>query len=204
VVRFALLLVSIVAAVAAAGCGGGSGAAAQGDTSPFRSRFAGAELSPPKQLADFALHDQQGDVVSFSSERGKVVLVTFLYTKCPDVCPLIAANLNEALRQLGSDRDSVRVLAVSVDPKGDTPKAVRLYAKRHRLLPEFHYLTGSHAELAEVWADYGVTAVERDPELIDHSAYTLLVDRKGLGRAIFDAAARPKAIVHDVRLLLAG
>jgi protein SCO1 len=201
--RLLLLLASVVLAVVA-GCGGtGGSAAAQEDASPFRSEFEGAEFGTPKQLADFALRDQRGDVVRFSSQQGKVVLVTFLYTNCPDVCPLIAENLNGALRELGSDRDSVRVLAVSVDPQGDTPKRVRSYARRHHLQPEFHYLIGSQQELSPVWKAYDVTAIARNPELVDHSAFTLLVDRKGLARAVYDATVRSKAVVHDVRLLLA-
>jgi protein SCO1 len=201
--RFLLVLASIIALAAVAGCGGESKSSAQNDTNPFRSRFEGAEFGTPKQLADFALRDQRGDIVRFSSQRGKVVLVTFLYTNCPDVCPLIAENLNGALRELGADRDSVRVLAVSVDPHGDTPKAVRSYARLHHLLPEFHYLIGSQQDLLPVWKAYDVTAVARNPELVDHSAFTLLVDREGLGRAVFDATVRSKAVVHDVRLLLA-
>jgi protein SCO1 len=204
VLRFPLVLVSIVAAVAAASCGGGGDSPAQKDATPFRSRFSGAEFGSPKRLADFALRDQHGELIRFSAERGKVVLVTFLYTNCPDVCPLIAANLNGALRELGSDRESVRVLAVSVDPEGDTPASVRAYARKHRLLPEFHYLIGKRSELEPVWKAYGVSAVARDPELVDHSAFTLLVDRKGLARVLFDAAVQSKAVAHDVRLLLAG
>lgn len=201
--RFLLILASLTALAALAGCGGESNSSAQNDTNPFRSRFEGAELSPPRQLADFALHDQNGEPIRFSEQRGKVVLVTFLYTNCPDVCPLIAENLNGALRELGPGRDSVRVLAVSVDPKGDTPEAVRVYARQHHLLPEFHYLIGDLKELEPVWRAYGITAVERDPELIDHSAITFLADREGVARAVFDATVRSKAVVHDVRLLLA-
>lgn len=175
--RRAFLVVPILALLVA-GCGGGSGSAAQDGASPFRSRFEGADFGSPKQLADFALREQRGELVRLSSRRGKVVLVTFLYTECPDVCPVIADNLNLALRELGSDRESVRVLAVS--------------------------LVGTREELEPVWKAYGVTAVARNPELVDHSSFTLLVDRQGLGRAVFDAAARPNAFVHDVRLLLAG
>jgi protein SCO1 len=201
--RFLLVLASIIALATVAGCGGEANSSAQNDTNPFGSRFEGAEFGTPKQLADFALRDQRGDIVRLSSQRGKVVLVTFLYTNCPDVCPLIAENLNGALRELGPDRASVRVLAVSVDPHGDTPKAVRSYARRHHLLPEFHYLIGSQQDLLPVWKAYDVTAVARNPELVDHSAFTLLVDREGVGRAVFDATVRSKAVVHDVRLLLA-
>jgi protein SCO1 len=197
----ALPLLALLLAVAA-GCGGANEPA--GDASPLRSRFEGARLSSPRQTGDFALHDQRGELIRFSSQRGKVLLVTFLYTSCPDVCPLIADNLNSSLRALGAEEGEVRVLAVSVDPKGDTPAAVRAYSRRHRLLPEFHYLIGTRRELERVWTEYGVMAVARDPELVDHSAYTLLVDREGRGRVVFDAAARPREIAHDVRLLLAS
>ena len=99
---------------------------------------------------------------------------------------------------LGPKRDDVRVLAVSVDPEGDTPKAVDAYAKAHHLLPEFHYLVGSRHELNEVWKAYDVAAVASDPELVDHTAYTMLVDASGDGRVIYDSQVKAKAVVHDV------
>jgi protein SCO1 len=165
-------------------------------------RFAGGELSPPRALPDFTLHDQSGEKVGMAAQRGKLVLLTFLYTHCPDVCPLIAQNLNQGLRMLGPARDDVRVLAVSVDPEGDTPKSVHAFAKAHHLLPQFHYLTGSRAELTKVWKAYDVAAVARDPELVDHSAYTMLVDRSGQGRVIYDSQVKAADVVHDVKLLL--
>ena len=72
------------------------------------------------------------------------MLVTFIYTHCPDVCPLITSNLNTVLRTLGP-KGNVEVLAVSVDPKGDTPAAVRAYEKSKHLEPSFHYLIGTRA-----------------------------------------------------------
>jgi protein SCO1/2 len=128
--------------------------------------------------------------------------VTFLYTNCPDVCPLIASNLNAALRELGPQRKEVRVLAVSVDPKGDTPAAVRAYARAHRLVPQFRYLTGTPAELRRVWARYDVLAVARKPDLVDHVAYTVLVDREGKRRVVYDSQVRALQVVHDLRVLL--
>ena len=166
------------------------------------SSFAGGELNPPQPSPDFTLRDQSGEKVSMSAQRGKLVLLTFLYTNCPDVCPLITQNLNEGLRMLGPQRDDVRVLAVSVDPEGDTPKSVRAYAKKHHLLPEFHYLIGSRPELTKVWKAYDVAAVASDPELVDHTAYTMLIDRSGEGRVIYDSQVKAKDVVHDVRLLL--
>ena len=203
-----LLLVALLAAVAAPACGGGSGQSHEHGTtgsltvSGGSGRFAGGELNPPQPTPDFTLTDQSGHKVGMADQRGKLVLVTFLYTNCPDVCPLITQNLNQALQMLGSRRDDVRVLAISVDPEGDTPESVDKYAKAHHLLPEFHYLIGTRDELTEVWKDYDVAAVASDPELVDHSAYTMLVDRSGEGRVIYDAGVKAKDVVHDVDELL--
>src|SRR5206468_11798800 len=94
-------------------------------TSALPSRFAGSELDPPMTPPPFALHDQDGKIVRASDQHGRYWIAAFLYTHCPDVCPLIAANLNRALRGLPAvQRQRVRVLAISVDPKGDTKKAV--------------------------------------------------------------------------------
>lgn len=195
--RLLALLILLVVAPLAAGCGGGKAAKAEPPLA-----FKGAPVTKPKVVPDFTLHDARGEAVSLSDERGRLVLITFIYTNCPDVCPLITSNLNDALRQLGPERKNVRVLAVSVDPKGDTPKAVKAYEKVHHLIPEFRYLIGTRAELGAVWAKYNVTAISEDPELVDHVAYTLLVDRSGKGRVLYDARVRSAQVVHDVRLLL--
>jgi cytochrome oxidase Cu insertion factor (SCO1/SenC/PrrC family) len=91
-----------------------------------------------------------------------------------------------------------------VDPEGDTPKSVDEYANVHHLLPEFHYLIGSRDELTKVWKAYDVAAVASDPELVDHTAYTMLVDRSGEGRVIYDASVKARDVVHDVDELLAS
>jgi len=208
--RRAPLALALLAALAVSACGGGGGhehehgAAASVTVSDGSGRFAGGELNPPKPVPDFTLTDQSGKNVSMADQRGKLVLVTFLYTHCPDVCPLITQNLNQALQMLGPKRDDVRVLAVSVDPEGDTPKAVDAYAKAHHLLPEFHYLSGSRPELTEVWKAYDVAAVASDPERVDHTAYTMLVDASGDGRVIYDSQVKAKAVVHDVDQLLSS
>jgi len=204
--RRAPLALALLAALAASACGGGGGhehgAAASVTVTGGSGRFAGGELDPPRPTPDFTLTDQTGQKVSMADQRGKLVLLTFLYTNCPDVCPLITQNLNQALQMLGTQRDDVRVLAVSVDPEGDTPKSVDEYAKAHHLLPEFHYLIGSRDELTKVWKAYDVAAVASDPELVDHTAYTMLVDQSGEGRVIYDSQVKAKDVVHDVRALL--
>jgi protein SCO1/2 len=206
--RRAPLALALLASLAASACGGGGGhehgAAASVTVTGGSGRFAGGELEPPRPTPDFTLTDQAGQKVSMADQRGKLVLLTFLYTNCPDVCPLITQNLNQALQMLGTERDDVRVLAVSVDPEGDTPQAVEKYAKAHHLLPGFHYLIGTKDELTRVWRDYDVAAVARDPELVDHTAYTMLVDESGKGRVIYDASVKAKDVVHDVDELLAS
>jgi len=131
------------------------------------------------------------------------VLVTFIYTHCPDVCPLITKNLNAALRVIGpSARKQVRVLAVSVDPVGDTPKAVKAYAREKHLFPQFQYLIGTRAELRRVWKAWHVLAVETKPDLVDHVAYTALIDTNGKERVLYDSSVHATQVVHDLQALM--
>jgi len=142
--------------------------------------------------------------VTLAGQRGRYVLVTFLYVHCPDVCPLIAQNLNAALRQLGSARRRVRVLAVSVDPRGDTRAAVRRYIAARGLLPQFRYLIGTKAELTKAWAAWHVIAVRQTPEVVDHVAYTALVDPTGKQRVLYDSKVTAAQVLHDVRKLMSA
>ncbi len=183
-----------------AGCGGAAPRSAATHTNA--PRFAGLAIAPPAKAPSFALRDATGNRVSLAAERGRVVLVTFLYTHCPDVCPLIAEHLNQALRDLGSDRRDVRVLAISVDPRGDTAAAVRAYTRTHRLLPQFRYLIGRERQLAPVWKAYHVAANPGDLDSVDHTAYTVLIDGRGRQRVIYDSKVRPLDVVRDVRRVL--
>lgn len=185
-----LLLLGVVLAT-------GAGAAAAGAPS-----FDGGRIDNPSPLPGFTLHDQTGHRVSLAGERGKVVALTFLYTHCKDVCPLTAQNLSQAVRLLGRRGRAVRVLAVSVDPKGDTPASVRRFVREHRLVSEFHYLIGSQAELQPIWRTYGVTSVAKTKGNVDHTLYTVLADTSGRARVLYDAAATPGHLAHDLRLLL--
>ena len=176
-----------------------AGAAAAGPPA-----FNGGRIDNPSQLPGFTLHDQSGRAVSLAAQRGKLVLLTFLYTHCKDVCPLTAQNLSGAVQMLGAKRDDVRVLAISVDPRGDTPGAVRHFVRVHRLVPQFHYLICSKTQLAHIWQEYSVTSVKRRSGDIDHTLYTVLADRSGKARVLYDATATPVDLAHDLRLLLSG
>jgi protein SCO1/2 len=177
-------------------------AAAPAGARPPTDRFGGAALDRPTALLDFALRDQHGHTVSLSGQRGKLVLLTFLYTHCPDVCPLTAQNLNLAVKALGPDGARIRVLAVSVDPAGDTAASVRKFVRDHRLSSQFHYLTGTRAQLAPIWRAYNVASVPHAMGDVDHTLYVLLADRSGKGRVIYDSTVQASTVAHDLRLLL--
>ncbi len=164
--------------------------------------FVGPRISHPARTPDFALRDQKGRLVRLSAQRGKAVVLTFLYTHCPDLCPLTAVHIDEAVGRLGSRRSGVTVLAVSVDPKGDTPAAVRQFVRSHRLGSEFHFLTGPRATLARIWRQYDVKSVTVGGTDPDHTLYVLLLDRTGKTRVLFDATAKSTAMAHDLRLLV--
>lgn len=201
-------LALLVAALLAAGCGSDSEQDAGSEVASVSTvedddGWAGAALGNPGVVPDFVLTDHEGKRVRISDQRGKIVLLTFLYTQCPDICPLMADNLNAALLQLDpATRDDVRVLAVSVDPERDTPATVRGYVKVHRLVPQFRYLIGSERELTKVWEKFEVQAVARDPELIDHTAYTLLIDRDGRGLVLYPSDFTSEEILTDLRRVL--
>jgi protein SCO1/2 len=174
-----------------------------GTTTAQKSPFAGGELTPPRTAPPIALHDANGDRVTLAAQHGRYVLVTFIYTHCPDVCPLITQNLNAALRVVGpSARQKVRVLAVSVDPKRDTAQAVRAYTREKHLFPQFRYLIGSPSELRRVWQAWHVLAVESKPDLVDHVAYTALIDTNGMERVLYDSSVHTTQVVHDLRVLM--
>ena len=137
-----------------------------------------------------------------SAQRGKVVLLTFLYTGCPDFCPLTAAKLGVVVRTLGPLARRVRVLAVSIDPDGDTPANVTRFVAKFHLPSQFHYLAGSRLRLRRVWQSYNVLVERRNLERIDHSIPIIAIDTRGRPRVYFTISATPTAIEHDVRVLL--
>ena len=196
--RRALLVLALCALLA--GCGSAASKIEAPPTTTSSSKLAGGAITPPDRAQPIALHDAHGRAVTLAGQRGRWTLVTFLYTHCPDVCPLIASNLNTVLRVRGP-KAKVSVLAVSVDPKGDTPAEVRAYERRMHLQPNFHFLIGTRAELRPVWAAWHVLAVQQKPELVDHVAYTALIDPQGKRRVLYDSQVQAQQVLHDLRLL---
>jgi len=183
-----LLLFSLAWLLSA--CGGSAGLAGA----------KGVQEGPAPQIS---LRDQDGRLVDLKEQRGRVVVLTFLYTKCKDVCPLMASSLNAVLANLKpSDRARVRALAVSVDPRNDTFAAVRRYVKEKSLLPEFRYLVGTKQALEPVWSAYGIMIDPVALESIDHTGRIVVIDREGRLRAGFPPTVPAATVLADVKKLL--
>ena len=203
-------ILAIVGGTAAvvAGSGHPSPSLPAGEHSAKSARFRGGELTPPKPAPPLGLRNYLGgSPVNLADYRGRAVLVTFLYTHCPDVCPLIAANLGVALHLLGPKAASqAQVIAVSVDPRGDTRRTVAAFLKAHGVVGKMLYLTGTARELGHVWQAWGVGS-ERDaqqPAFINHSAVVFGIDGSGRMRTVYIGAEwKPSEIAHDVPLLAA-
>jgi protein SCO1 len=177
-----------------------------------RPALQGGVVEPPAPAYDFSLRDQDGRLVRLGTLRGKAVALTFLYTHCPDVCPLIANKMHEAYRQLGDGASRVVLVAVSVDPRGDTPDAVRAFLANHHVAGELAYLTGSFAELKPVWAGYFIGTDARpatpnasptspSPELVSHSAIVYVLDPRGNLRVFLPGNFDPQDLATDLRIL---
>src|SRR3954468_8663965 len=119
---------------------------------------------PPREAAfDFRLHDQHGRLTSLRSARGKVVVLTFLYTACQDLCPAQAADIVDAVQRVGGK--GVVVYGVSVDPVGDDREHVEQWIAKHHLQDApVEYLTGTRAQLERVWQAYGIIPIGATPE----------------------------------------
>ena len=168
--------------------------------------FAGLTLSPPKQAPPLALGNYLGQPVNIDQFRGKAVLVTFLYTHCETACPLITSDLHTALEEMGPRKaEKVQIIAVSVDPRGDTPKTVAAFLRVHQMTGRMLYLLGSAHQLAATWQAWGVGS-QRDasePDFINHSAVVYGISASGKATTIYSASMKPSEVVHDVPLLAA-
>ena len=151
------------------------------------------------------LNDSLGHRVDFSGYRGKAVLVTFIYDHCPDVCPLIVGHLHTAQQELGPEASKLRIVAVSVDPKGDTPKTAAAFLKAHQMTGRMEYLIGSRPQLRAVWKRWGILAKadSSSPDAVEHSALIYGISASGKVVTLYPANFKPSDIVQDVPKLAA-
>jgi protein SCO1/2 len=166
-------------------------------------RLFGTELEK-NPAPDFTLTDGlTGKSLTLASLRGKTIALTFLFTRCPDVCPLTAGQFRAAQRSLGDDASKVEFVAVSVDPEGDTPQAVREFSELHDLRDGWHYLIGPRAQLEGVWSLYGIGAFPSSgARAVEHNDAIYLIDARGRERAIVHSSDPPNWLVDDLRVLI--
>ena len=163
--------------------------------------LAGTELGAT-DAPDFTLTDGvSGRAVTLSAHRGQVIALTFLYTTCPDVCPLTATRFRATQTELQGDASRVTFIAVSVDPDRDTPKAVQDFSTAHGLAANWYYLVGGRAQLSPVWAAYGI-GVQAGSTTVTHNDAVYLIDARGRERVLLHSEDLAGDLTSDLRALL--
>ena len=193
--------------------------------------FSGTVIEDRREAQDFRLTDHFGKSVSLGLyNEGKVVVLTFLYTYCPDICPIVAHHIKSVYDSLGDDAGDVAIVVVSVDPERDTVERAREYSEAWGMAENWGYLVGSEDELSPVWeAYYVVAAVDEEARVADvpeewkvdrvrgvdalsrdiasrytvaHHAPVYLIDRQGRVRVLHTLPFDPADVVADIRALL--
>jgi protein SCO1/2 len=206
-----LAIVLIVSSVLLAACGGSA------------QKLVGTELQK-KDAPDFTLTDQRGEPVSLSDFKGQAVVLTFIYTHCPDVCPLTAEDLRAADNLLPEKtRDKVVMLAVTVDPERDSAEALQRFSEAHQLAdnPRWYTLRADRPALEKVWAAYGIDArrmvsshdvpggheegATASPTAgsrsVAHTDAIYVIDPKGRERVLMHSSLKPQDLADNLKAL---
>jgi len=197
---FALLMLTLCAVAAVIGVFVAlNGARGDERVTVGPSGWAGFVRPPGARAPDFRLRDQDGRAATMAQYRGRPVAVTFVYSTCEDTCPALVDQVRGALDDIRAD---VPLLAVSVDPAGDSPASARRFLNERRMTGRARFLLGDESELAPVWRGYGV---QPQAGALDHSAAVVLVDAQGRQRVGFPYdQLTPEALAHDLRKLAKG
>lgn len=176
--------------------------------SPAKVEFNNVDISDAKCCQDFRLTDDRGRSRSLADYRGKVVILTFGFTRCPDVCPMTLSSLKKALGRLGSDAEKVQVLFVTLDPARDSGPVLRKYLDSFD--PSFVGLRGDRKTIARTAKDFRVffkkarigASADKD-YVIDHTLGSYLFDAGGKPQ-VFVANGKTDLLVSDLESLLQG
>lgn len=172
--------------------------------------MAGAQNASPfpvigKPAPDFVLTDQTSRQVRLSQFRGKLVLLNFIYTRCPDVCPLTTAALSQVQRRLmarGWWTKDIVFVSVTTDPARDTPAVLSQYARRYRADGAgWHFLTADSKTLAQVYRQYGIEIQPRGNGVQDHLLPTFVINRQGVVLGAYPPNPDPEDVLHDLEKL---
>lgn len=173
--------------------------------SPSAPKFKSTDISGVEWGGDFTLTAHTGKPVKAADFNGKVVIMFFGYTHCPDICAPTLVKLDQVMKRLGDEAKNVQVLFITVDPAHDTVKQLAGFIPPFN--PSFIGLTGSDKEIAAVASEYKVAYgknLQSKPGqiLVDHSTGILVKDRKGKLRLLVKNSVAVEDLVHDVRALL--
>ena len=168
-------------------------------------RYHGLELQSPKPAADFTLTGAGGRSVKLSDYRGKVVVLYFGYTFCPDVCPTTLAELGQAMKRLGKRADGVQVVMVTVDPERDTPERLAEYVSFFN--PTFVGLSGTPDQIAAAATPYGIYYQKHEGTpasgyLVDHTATITVLDREGRVKLVWPFGTASDDMAADLGQML--
>jgi protein SCO1/2 len=168
-------------------------------------QFKAIDFTGPDYSKDIQLTDHNGQPRSLKDFKGKLVVMFFGYTQCPDVCPTSMAELAEAKKLMGPDGEKVQGVFVTVDPERDTPQVLKAYMANFD--PSFLALRGTPEQLAEMAKDFKVyykKVAGKTPTsyTMDHSAASLVYDTQGRLRLYTRYGSGPQALASDLQLLL--
>lgn len=174
---------------------------------PPKAQFHGVDVTGTEAGEGLKLEDFDGKPRTVADFRGKVVLVEFGYTSCPDVCPTTLHDYAVALKKLGADASRVQMLFVTVDPKRDTRERLRDYVRAFD--PSFIGLRGDEAATQKATRDFHVYASADPPDAsgnytVEHASQVFAFDPQGRLRLMFPAGTKPDDIASDLRALLAA
>jgi protein SCO1/2 len=192
--RFAI---AALAALTLAGCQ---------KSSPDKLAFKGIDLTGAEYARQLNLTDQDGRARSLADFKGKVLVVFFGFTQCPDVCPTTMAEVAEVKRSLGADGDKVQGIFVTVDPERDTATLLKAYLASFD--PSFVGLRGSVEQIQATAKEFKVFFAKvpgKTPEsyTMDHTAASFVFDTEGRVRVYSRYGAGAEPLAHDIKLLLA-
>ncbi|MFG6414862.1 SCO family protein [Roseateles sp. DC23W] len=195
--RFAIAALTALAALTLAGCQ---------KAGPDKQAFKGIDLTGAEYARQLNLTDQDGRARSLADFKGKVLVVFFGFTQCPDVCPTTMAEVAEVKRSLGADGDKVQGIFVTVDPERDTAPLLKAYLDSFD--PSFVGLRGSVEQTQAVAKEFKVFFAKvpgKTPEsyTIDHTAASFVFDTEGRVRVYSRYGAGVEPLAHDIKLLLA-
>ena len=176
--------------------------------------YQGNQLEPPRVSPDFELTNQNGATIQWSDYRGKYIVLTFLYTNCRELCPVIANKLQKTNASIKDKSDQVRFVAISLDPERDTPASIKTFMATWGL-DSWDYLVGTEEILAPLWQHYWVGNLAAEPTnnsttqnraygeyAINHASPVHLIDQRGFAHVAYSSLFESGELTNDILYLI--